>query len=160
MLVCGNEALVFAAAQAFSPPVYVLDVQLFQASTVAECAELCRAVGYIPVERNLNTGAVEKVSFGSDIDAPCVILGYTTTTNVDLAVSDVSLLRMGEGYEIRDFQSIAAALLAKNQNYAEGLAAAAADFAENYDKGAPAAVHAYKMLDLFYVDDIDKYSSG
>ena len=160
MLVCGNEALVFAAADALAAPVYVLDVQLFQASTVAECAELCRAVGYIPVERNLNTGAVEKVSFGSDIDAPCVILGYTTTTNVDLAVSDVSLLRMGEGYEIRDFQSIAAALLAKNQNYAEGLAAAAADFAENYDKGAPAAVHAYNMLDLFYVDDIDKYSSG
>ena len=140
MLAVGNSPLVSMAADALLGQVYVLDVQLFQAATLGECTELCRAVGYIPFEQNLNNGAVEKVSFGADIDAPCVILGYTTTTNVDLAVSDISLLRMGEGYELREFQSIAAALLAKNQNYAEGLAAAAADFAENYDKGAPSAV--------------------
>ncbi|MBQ1503272.1 MAG: hypothetical protein IIZ35_04640, partial [Clostridia bacterium] len=158
MLAVGNSPLVSMAADALLGQVYVLDVQLFQAATLGECTELCRAVGYIPFEQNLNNGAVEKVSFGADIDAPCVILGYTTTTNVDLAVSDISLLRMGEGYELREFQSIAAALLAKNQNYAEGLAAAAADFAENYDKGAPSAVQAYNMLDLLYVDDLDKHT--
>ncbi len=157
MLTAGNELTLCAAAEAVRGPVYVYDVQMFQSSTLDECVRLCREAGYIPVERNLNAGAIEKVSFGSDTDAPSVILGYTTTTNVNLAVTDISLLHMGEGYELREFRTIAAALLAKNQNYAEGLAAAAADFAENYDKGAPSAVHAYKMLDLMYVDELDKH---
>ena len=158
MLAGGSDSLLNAAADAMQGTVYVSDVQIFQSSSLDECVQLCREAGYIPYERDLNSGAVEKVSFGTDIDAPCVMLGYTTTTNVNLAVTDISLLRMGEGYEIREYQAIAAALLAKNQNYAEGLAAAAADFAENYDKGAPSAVQAYKMLDLLYVDDLDKHS--
>ena len=158
ILVSGQEPLLDAAAESTLGSVYVADVQLFQAATLDECVQLCRGVGYIPFEQNLNDGTKEKVSFGADVDAPCVMLGYTTTTNVNLAVTDLSLLRMGEGYELREYQAIAAAMLAKNQNYAEGLAAAAQDFAENYDKGAPCAVQAYKMLDLLYVDDLDKHT--
>lgn len=158
MLANGNPGLLGAAADAVIGTVYIKDVQIFQAATLDECAALCEEVGYKPYRRNLNDGAVEKIRFGSDVDAPCVMIGYTTTTNVSQAVTDISLLRMGEGYEMREYQAIAAALLAKNQNYAEGLAAAASDFAENYDKGAPSAVQAYKMLDLMYVDDLEAHS--
>ena len=158
MFANGNAGILGFAADAAEGAIYVKDVQIFQASTLDECVKLCEEVGYKPFRRNLNDGAVEKVSFGSDVDAPCVMLGYTTTSNVNQAVTDISLLRMGEGYEMREYQAIAAALLAKNQNYAEGLAAAASDFAENYDKGAPSAVQAYKMLDLMYVDDLEAHS--
>ena len=154
----GYPLLLNTLADALEGTLYVSDVQMFQASTLDECIELCEKAGYKPFKHNLNDGTIEKVKFGSDIDAPCVILGYTTTTNVNLAVTDISLLRMGEGYELREYQAVAAAMLAKNQNYAEGLAAAAQDFAENYDKGAPCAIQAYKMLDLLYVDDPDNYS--
>ena len=158
MVANANPGFLGFAADEPAGTLYVKDVQIFQASTLDECVKLCEEVGYKPYKRNLNDGAVEKVSFGSDVDAPCVMLGYTTTTNVNQAVTDLSLLRMGEGYEMREYQAIAAALLAKNQNYAEGLAAAASDFAENYDKGAPSAVQAYKMLDLMYVDDLEAHS--
>ena len=158
MFASGNLWLIGFAADAVAGTLYIKDVQIFQAATLDECVKLCEEVGYKPYKYNLNDGAVEKVRFGSDEDAPCIMLGYTTTTNVNQAVTDLSLLRMGEGYEMREYQAIAAALLAKNQNYAEGLAAAASDFAENYDKSAPSAVQAYKMLDLMYVDDLEAHS--
>ena len=158
MLAGGNLLFLNGLADAVEGTVYVSDVQIFQAASLDDCVKLCEEVGYKPFKHNLNEGAIEKVSFGSDVDAPCVMVGYQTTTNVNLALTDLSLLRMGEGYEMREYQAIAAAMLAKNQSYADGLAAAAEDFAENYDKGAPSAVQAYKMLDLLYVDDLEAHS--
>lgn len=158
MLAGGNLLFLNGLADAVEGTVYVSDVQIFQADSLDDCVKLCEEVGYKPFKHNLNEGTLKKVSFGSDVDAPCVMVGYQTTTNVNLALTDLSLLRMGEGYEMREYQAIAAAMLAKNQSYADGLAAAAEDFAENYDKGAPSAVQAYKMLDLLYVDDLEAHS--
>ena len=160
MVFAGNPGISHTLAEAAGTPLYVSDVLAFQGATMEDCIRQCEEMGYIPSKKNLNEGAIEKVSFGFDVSSPVVMLGYTTTANSNLAITNISLLHMGEGYEIRDFQSIAAALLAKNQNYAEGLAAAATDFASNYDKGAPAAVAAYKALDLMYVDDLDKHTFG
>lgn len=158
MVLGGNPGISRALAQATGTPLYVSDVQAFQGATMEECIRKCEEMGYIPSKKNLNEGAIEKVRFGFDVSSPVVMLGYTTTANSNLAITKISLLHMGEGYEIRDFQTIAAAVLAKNQNYAEGLAAAATDFVSNYEKGAPAAVAAYKGLDLMYVDDLDKHT--
>ena len=159
MLIGGNTFLpqLFTDA-AQSPVTYISDVQVFQSGTLDECISLCESVGYIPYRQNLNDGAIEKVSFGFDKDAPCVMLGYKTTTNRDLAVTDLSVLQMGTGYQLQDYQTIAASLLKKNQGLAEGMAAAASEFADNYEKGAPAAKRAYQMMDLMYVDDLDKHT--
>lgn len=158
MLLTGNPGITHAVEGTTKGLTYVADVQVFQGPSMEACVKLCEEMGYTPTHKNLNEGSVEKVSFGFDKDSPCVMLGYVATTNRSLAITDISLLHMGEGYEIRDFRSIAAALLAKNQSYAEGLAAAASDFARNYENGAPAAVQAYKALDLMYVDDLDKHT--
>lgn len=158
MVLSGNVGIAHAVEGVTKGHTYIADVLAFQGATMQECIDQCNEMGYTPTKKNLNEGAIEKVSFGRDKDAPCVMLGYLPTTNQNLAITNISLLHMGEGYEIRDFSSIAAALLEKNRSYAEGLAAAASEFAENYDKGAPSAVQAYKALDMLYVDDLESHT--
>ena len=139
---------------------YVSDVQIFQAATEEEAVKLCEGAGYIPYKENLNQGAIEKVRFGFNREAPYVMLGYRTTDNRNLAVTDIQMLTMGTGYQLRDYQTYAAALLSSNQGAAEGMAAAASDLANNYNQGSPAAAIAVRLLDIFYVEDLERKSSS
>ena len=141
-----------------SNAVYLYDVQIFQGGSIDECIQLCEKAGYIPFRENLNEGAIEKVRFGFDRTAPCVMIGYKTTEDKSMAVTDLSMLRMNTGYKIQDYQTIASAMLARNQGVAESMAAAAAELAVNYEKGSPAAHRAIEILDILYVEDLEVYT--
>ena len=137
-------------AKAEQGPVYLRDVQLFQGEDMEEAAAKCEELGYVPLRQNLNEGAIEKVRMWFDETAPCVILGYTVTSDRNLAVTDMRVLRMGVGYQIQDYSQLAGALLAKNQGIAEGMTAAAMEVAQRYEEGSPAAERAIRVLNLMY----------
>lgn len=141
-----------------SNAVYLYDLQIFQGGSIDECVQLCEKAGYIPFRENLNEGAIEKVRFGFNRTAPCVMIGYKTTEDKSMAVTDLSMLRMNTGYKIQDYQTIASAMLARNQGVAESMAAAAAELAVNYEKGSPAAHRAIEILDILYVEDLEVYT--
>ena len=137
-------------AKAAQAPVYLRDVQLFQGESIDEAAAKCEELGYTPLRQNLNEGAIEKVRMWVDENAPCVIMGYTVTSDRNLAVTDMRVLRMGSGYQIQDYSQLAGALLAKNQGLAEGMTAAAMELAQRYEEGSPAAERAVRVLNLMY----------
>lgn len=138
--------------------VYLYDVQIFQGGSIDECVQLCEKAGYIPFRENLNEGAIEKVRFGRNKTAPCVMIGYKTTDDRSIAATDLTMLRMNTGYKIQDYQTLASAMLAKNQGIAESMAAAAAELTVNYKKGSPVAVKAIEILDMLYVEDLEVYT--
>ena len=144
-----GAAHIFAASQ--KPMNYVCDVKVYDCDSddnaSANAKKWFESNGYVFTGINLNQG--------TKTDRDCY-LGYKTTTNRDLALTDIRILPMDTGYQTYDYKSMTDYMLKENYGTAYTLDAAASEFIVNYEAGSPKAVNAYQGLNLFYVEENGK----
>ncbi len=129
-------------AKAYEEPVYISELKTFRASTVNDAKKKAEAEGYICSSGNLNAGT------GYD----AVVLGYKTTTNRDLAITDVSMAQMKSGYKTVTYGDIAKKQVEKLAGVANEMLEAVNEFIKNYKSGSPAAKEAYRILNYYKTD--------
>ena len=131
---------------------YVSDVRLFYSLESLEDAErLCEEKGYTPVkDGNLNKGT----------DRDYVVMGYMETDNKEEAVTDIRLLPMNSGYEMRDYKKLKDEYKKSNTATIDAIEAAATEFAANYKAGSPKAIEAYNGLNLIDVPEAGDMKLG
>lgn len=98
--------------------------------------------GYKVVDNDLNSGTGEGWAY----------LGYTTTTDVNDAITDIAMMDMKGGYEMSNLGETEKKYDQSISSLANGMKTAADEFRANYDKGSPAADLAYKTLNLIKVN--------
>ena len=144
-----GAAHIFAASQ--KPINYVCDVRVYQCDSGDDAPGKAKSWfesnGYIYSGIELNPGT----KTGKDC-----YLGYKTTTNKDLAITDIRILPMDTGYQTYDYNSMMDYMLKENYGTAYTLDSAASEFIVNYNAGSPKAINAYHGLNLFYVEEKGK----
>ncbi len=126
---------------------YLSDIKLFYAdedddNSVKHAREKCEKEGYTLLPVDLNSGTSEDY----------VYLAYKTTTNPDMAITDIRMLGMDRDYSLYDYNEILKYLKNSHVGTAQTLVKSAEQFTKNYKAGSPKALTAYKGLNLFYVD--------
>ena len=121
---------------------YLSDVKLYYSdSGSSDAKKKCEAEGYTFVDSDLNKGTAQNY----------VYLGYKTTTNRDLAITDIRMLGMDRDYYLYNYNQLVDYLKKSNEGTAQTMAEAAVAFVKNYKAGSPKAKDAYEGLNLFYV---------
>ena len=144
-----GAAHIFAASQ--KPINYVSEVRLYQCDSGDDAPGKAKKWfednGYVYTGIELNPG--------TKTDRDCY-LGYKTTTNKDMAITDIRVLPMDTGYQTYDYNEMTEYLLKENYGTAYTLDSAASEFIVNYEAGSPKALNAYHGLNLFYVEENGK----
>ncbi len=143
-------AQMFGRVLAAEKVYYISEVKVFQAETEAEAQRLCESEGFTCAQKNLNGGT------GKD----AVFMGYKLTENKNLALYDIKLLQMNDGYDIKDYAEANAELEKSNSGAAETMYASANEFIVNYRDGSPKAIEAYTGLNLFNIPEADNAKLG
>ena len=121
---------------------YLSDVKLYYSdSGSSDAKSRCEKEGYTFVDNDLNKGTAQNY----------VYIGYKTTTNRDMAITDIRMLGMGRDYYLYNYNQIIDYLKKSNEGTAQTMYEAANAFAKNYKAGSPKAKDAYEGLNLFYV---------
>lgn len=118
---------------------YVSEIMLFSASTSGEAKKKAESAGYIASPGNLN----EFTGYNA------VILGYKTTTDKSLAITDISMAQMKSGYKMVSYGDIVEKQVEKLDGVAKEMMDAVMEFADNYKVGSPAAKEAYRILNYY-----------
>lgn len=129
-------------AKGLEEPEYISELKTFIAPDVASARKKAESVGYIPVQGDLNAGT------GYD----AVVLGYKTTTDVNHAITGVSMAQMKSGYRVVRYGDIAKKQAERLTGVASELMNAIREFAANYRKGSPAAREACRNLNYYRTD--------
>ena len=141
-------------ANALETKTYVEDVKIFE-SDEDDAADRAKKWfednGYVYTGINLNQGT------GYDDSA---YLGYKTTTNKDMAITDIRMMAMDTGYTIYNYNDMMNYIAAQNAGTAQTMQSAAAAFVKNYKAGSPKAQDAYNGLNLFCVGDENRIKLG
>ena len=152
MLLGAVSPLIAAAAD---NRIYVEDIKIYECEDSDGSAEEARkwfeANGYVFTGLDLNQG--------SKTDE-CAYLGYKSTTNRDMAVTDIRLMAMDTGYTVYNYEDMMNYLASQKTGTAQTLQDAAEAFAECYRAGSPKAMDAYEGLNLFHVGDEGKTKLG
>ena len=82
-----------------------------------------------------------------------VWLGYKTTTNRDMAITDIRLMPMQGGYQIYGYDEVVSYISSQQAGTAQTLSKAAAEFKASYEAGSPRALDAYEGLNLYHIPD-------
>ena len=145
-MVMGATVVVFAAEE-----VYLSDLRMIYADSLEEAERALlnsKLEGYQLLDENLNSGTGKTG----------VWLAYKTTTNIDDAITDVSTMQMGGGYNEGNYKQMIQN--SKNEYLAMGeIYVQAIDyFAEAYMAGNFLAESAYRQLNVYagvdlYTDD-------
>ena len=121
---------------------YLSEAKLFYSdSGSSDARKKCEKEGYTFVNSDLNKGTAQNY----------VYIGYKTTTNRDMAITDIRMLGMGRDYYLYNYNQIIDYLKKSNEGTAKTMYDAANLFAKNYKAGSPKAKDAYEGLNLFYV---------
>ena len=135
-------------AKAFEPKVYVDDVKIYECEddddSAAEAKSYFESNGYTYSGIDLNVG--------TDTDKHAY-LGYRTTTNRDMAITDIRMMAMDTGYELYNYQDMVNYLASQKAGTAQTMYAASVVFIDNYLAGSPKAIDAYNGLNLYEVGD-------
>lgn len=134
----------YVLGEAWQPTYFVEDIRLWTGEEPSEAQAYFDSIGYTLCNSDLNPHT-DTGQF--------VFIGYKTTTNRDLALTDIRMLGMDTGYQLYDYAQIVEYLSAQNQGTAQKLYAASQEFIDNYDEGSPKAEEAYKGLNLFNIGD-------
>ncbi len=142
-------------AKAATPKTYVEDVKIYECEDDDGCLERAKKWfsdnGYVYSGINLNQGT------GTDENA---YLGYKTTTNKDMAITDIRMMAMDTGYTIYNYNDMMNYIAAQKAGTAQTMYDAAVIFAANYKAGSPKAKDAYDGLNLFCVGDENRIKLG
>ena len=134
-------------------------------TTMNDAVSNCKKDGYIPLEKDLNKSAYENQSssvknhttkvleaiYGKMGSA--VVLGYKTTLDRNLAITDISMLQMGLGYDSNSYEDYLKANNGKFVVMAKTIIGLKGEFKANYEKGSPAAKMALKLLNFYNYDE-------
>ena len=146
-------------------PVYISEVKLFYGYDLNDAVSNCKKDGYIPLEKDLNKSAYENQSssvknhttkvleaiYGKMGSA--VVLGYKTTLDRNLAITDISMLQMGLGYDSNSYEDYLKANNGKFVVMAKTIIGLKGEFKANYEKGSPAAKMALRLLNFYNYDE-------
>ena len=128
----------FAAAE----EEYLSDLRLVYAEDYSEAKEILEGTefkGYELLNENLNEGTNE---IG-------VWLAFKTTTDIEDAITDLSVMQMQGGYQEGNYQEMIKESLTEYEKLSETYMEAVEYFAEAYDAEHFLAVAAYRQLNLY-----------
>ena len=137
--------------EAWQPTYYVEDIRLWTGDEPSEANAYFDSIGYTLCSTDLNPHT-DTGQF--------VFIGYKTTTNKDLALTDIRMLGMDTGYQLYDYAQIIEYISAQNQGTAQKLYSASQEFLDNYDEGSPKAEEALRGLNMFNIGDDKKTKLG
>lgn len=120
---------------------YLSDLKMAEAGKAEDAKKLLEEAGYEIYDVNLNPDGDK-----------AVYLGYKTSTNVEDAITDVSVMNMNGGFNITEYDLIVEDALSEYKQEVDDLRIAAAEFAENYKKGTREALLAYRQMNYYYVE--------
>ncbi len=145
-LCIGLVASVQLFAQAAEEKVYVEDIKFYITDTERKnvAKKWFEKQGYVMSNIELNPGT----DTGKD-----VWFGYKTTTNRDMAITDIRLMPMQGGYQIYGYDEVVNYISAQQAGTAQTLSKAAAEFKASYEAGSPRALDAYEGLNLYHIPD-------
>ena len=145
-MLCATSVVAFASSSIQEE--YISDIRLIYADTYEEAKLVLtesKLEGYKILNNNLNANSGKKG----------VWLAYKTTTNVDDAITDISIMQMGGGYRVGNYQEMINNSRAEYEAMGQIYLDAIDYFAEAYDAGNFLAEAAYRQLN-FYAG-LDKY---
>ena len=120
---------------------FLSELQMAQASTPEAAKKMLTDAGYKVIDKNLNPDGKQ-----------AVYLGYKTSTNVEDAITDISVMNMNGGYSITDYNKILEESKAEYKAMTAKYRIAASEFAENYKAGDKDAKLAYRQLNYYYIE--------
>ena len=129
---------------------YLSDVKMFYGTSEDKARKACEGEGYIFSNTNLNEGAPK-----SSGESPMKIyLGYKTTTDPALAITDLTLLDMrNTHFEEGNYYEYLEKHTSDFTNEANQLMVMVREFRRLYAEGSPNAKKVYDSLNLIYVDE-------
>ena len=125
---------------------YLSDIKLYCADNAEDAKKGLEGEGYTFQSGNLNAGTERDTE---------VYLGYKTTTNPDMAITDIRMLGMESGFQLYDYNQMVEYLKNEKSGAAYTMVEASKEFTQNYEKNSPKAISAYKGLNYFYVDEAE-----
>ena len=154
-LCIGLVGIVQIFARATEQKTYVEDVLIYECDSdddaASEAKKYFEGKGYISTGIDLNPGTrTDRSAF----------LGYKTTTNSDMAITDIRLMAMDTGYQLYNYKEMVDYLASKKAGTAKTLYNASLLFAENYKAKSPRAKDAYEGLNLYNVENDEKTKLG
>ena len=142
-------------AKAFEPTIYVDDVKIYECNADddadADAKAFFEGIGYVYTGIDLNNGADNK---------RCAYLGYKTTTNRDMAITDIRMMAMDTGYELYNYQDMVNYLASQKAGTAQAMYVASVVFIDNYLAGSPRAIDVYNALNLYDIGDTARTRLG
>ncbi|SDB07401.1 hypothetical protein SAMN02910417_00548 [Eubacterium oxidoreducens] len=83
-------------------------------------------------------------------------IGYSTTSDPDLAITDIKVMNMNGGFNYSDYEALLNEQKAAIKEQVDTVVPALVEYAKNYDVGMDTAKGIYEMLNVFYEDDSEK----
>lgn len=120
---------------------FLSELHMAEAKDEETAKKLLTDNGYIVYEKNLNPGGDK-----------AVYLGYKTSSDVEDAITDISVMNMNGGFNITDYETIIQESLDEYIEMIVDFRTAANEFAENYKAGVKEAKLAYRQLNYYYVE--------
>ena len=136
---------------------YLSEVKMFYGTTEDNARKACEGEGYIFSDTNFNEGAPK-----SNGESPMKIyLGYKTTTDPALAITDLTLLDMkNTHFEESNYLEYLENHVSDFTAEANQLMTMVNEFRRQYAAGSPNAKKVYDSLNLIYVDDSKSHDAA
>ena len=83
-------------------------------------------------------------------------IGYTTTDDPDMAITDIKVMNMNGGFNYSDYEELLKSQKEAVQAQVETVKPALIEFAKNYDAGLETAKGICETLNVYYEDDSEK----
>ncbi len=139
-----NPLQAFAAAS----PTYLSEVKLSYGDNEEEAKQWLKDRGYTVIEQNLNEKADSILT-----QSRAVYLGYKTTKDPSLAITDMKVMNMNGQYSYDDYKKLLEEEKQTTQLFIDDLKDSLTEYRANYKAGKAKAVMAHDMMDQLY--DID-----
>ena len=143
MLVTALPITAFAAPK----EVYLKDLRISTGSTADAAKKWLTDNGYTVIDANVNDNKTKK---------DYVYIGYTTTTNPDEAITDISVMQMDGGYSFSEYEQMVEKKRTELTLIINSFAESVTEARANYAAGHKGAQTTYKIFNYFKEDDSGK----
>ncbi len=149
LLIACTPSAMAAPSRTQGKVTYLSDVAVIEAATDTDAQKILTELKKTEngaftnmISLDLNKGGQKKV-----------YLAYKTSTNVDDAITDLSIMNMEGNYTMGNYEQILSENMAGFAEVAKDYRVIAAAFAESYAAGNVNALTAYRQLNLYYVEE-------